>query len=92
MAAHIRTCPLCRHGRIRLPEDFRIGDGLTHDQCRQFSPTYYEATRQEYPLASMSDKELIAVTLHLATCAKCREAYDILCLLSELEERGEDEG
>lgn len=91
MAAHIRTCPLCRHGRIRLPEDFRVPGDLTHDQCRKFFPTYYEATRPEYPLGSVPEAEIVAVTLHLATCAPCRQEYDELCLLSELEERNEME-
>jgi len=92
MAAHIRACPLCRHGRIRLPEDFRVDNDLTHEQCRESFPTYYEATRTQYPLASMPDGGLVAVTLHLATCDQCREEYDALCLLSEQEERGEDDG
>ena len=89
MAAHIHDYPLCRHGRIRLPGNFRVHNDLTHDQCLKFFPPYYEATRPEYPLASMPDSELVAVTLHLATCAQCREEYDVLCLLAELEERGE---
>jgi hypothetical protein len=92
MAAHIYACPLCRHGRIELPGNFRSDSDLTHDQCQGYFPTYYEATNPEYPLASMPDAELVAVTLHLATCAKCREIYDGVCLLSELEERNEDAG
>lgn len=92
MAAHIRTCPRCRHGRMWVPGDFRVDDDLTHEQCQEFFPTYYEATRPEHSLASMPDGELVAVTLHLGTCAECREVYDALCLLSELEERGEGEG
>jgi hypothetical protein len=89
MAAHIRACSLCRHGRIRLPGGFRVEDDLTHDQCRGHLPAYYEATRPVYPLVHVADAELVAVTLHLATCVSCREEYDALCLLSELEERDE---
>jgi hypothetical protein len=90
IAAHIRACPHCCKGLVRLPEHFRFDNDLTHDQCLASLPTYYEATRPEYPLVSMPDADLVAVTLHLATCAQCREIYDSLCVISELEEQGEE--
>lgn len=89
LAAHIHACPSCRQGRIRLPEGFRVDNDLSHDQCQAHFPTYYEATRPEHPLATMAGSALVAVTLHMAGCAQCREVYEALCFIWELEERGE---
>lgn len=88
LAAHIYRCPLCRMGRIGLPEDFHLDTPLSHQQCQASFPVYYEATRPEYPLVSVPGRELVAVALHLATCRECRDQYDALCMISDLEERG----
>ena len=41
----------------------------------------------EVSLVEMSNLELAEVALHLGNCASCKEQYELLVLLSELEER-----
>ena len=90
IAAHIRSCPLCQRGVVRLSEALIAGPTLTCDQCRARLPAYYEATRPEHPLADLSDWEVAGVARHLALCtSSCREEYEELMLLAELEERDE---
>lgn len=89
IAAHVRLCPRCCHGIVELSETPGIQDGLTCDQCRLRFPAYYEATRSEYPLVEMTDREIVEVALHLGRCSSCQEEYEELALLSELEERDE---
>jgi len=90
VAAHIRSCPLCQRGVVQLSEALITGLVLTCDQCRARLPAYYEATRPVHPLADLSDWEIAEVAMHLACCASsCREEYEELVLLAELEERDE---
>jgi hypothetical protein len=91
IAAHIRSCLICSHGIQQIAEDLLADeyDNLTCEQYRARFPTYYEATRPEYPLAEMSNEEMARIALHLGTCAACRDQYDSFVLLSELEERDE---
>ena len=58
-------------------------------QCRVCLPTYYEATRSDYPLMQMDVAELMAMVLHLSECASCQQEYKDLVLLSEEKKRGE---
>jgi hypothetical protein len=87
IAAHIRSCPRCRTGLVRLAYDLTLDDPLTCEQCRSHFPNYYEATRPEYPLVQMPDNEIAQVAFHLSHCADCQEEYEVLVLLAELEER-----
>lgn len=90
MAKHICACPCCRHGRARLPEHITLtAFEIAHERCLLLFPTFYEATRPDYQLTGMEERELVAVVLHLAACSVCREQYDLLCLVWELEERYE---
>jgi predicted anti-sigma-YlaC factor YlaD len=87
--AHIRLCPDCRSGAVQLAHELPGRSLLTCDQCRARFPAYYEATRPEYPLVEMADAEIITMILHLGQCDICREEYEELVLLSELEEHDE---
>jgi hypothetical protein len=87
--AHIRSCPYCRSGVVHLAQELPGRFLLSCDQCRARFPAYYEHTRPEYPLVEMADAEIIAMVLHLGQCDVCREEYEELVLLSELEERDE---
>jgi predicted anti-sigma-YlaC factor YlaD len=87
--AHIRACPLCRSGVVHLAQELPGRFLLSCEQCRARFPAYYELTRPEYPLVEMADAEIIAMILHLGQCDECREEYQELVLLSELEERDE---
>ena len=58
-------------------------------QCRVCLPTYYKATRSDYPLMQMDGAELMAVVLHLSECASCQQEYKDRVLLSEEKKRGE---
>lgn len=89
VAAHIRSCSNCQHGIVRLSQALIADDVLSCEQCRCRFPAYYEATRLEHPLVTMSSLELTETTLHLGHCTACREQYEVLVLLSELEERDE---
>jgi predicted anti-sigma-YlaC factor YlaD len=91
IATHIRSCQICSHGIDRLAEKLLADekDELTCEQYRMRFPSYYEATRPEYPLAEMSDEEMASIALHLGSCAACRDQYEAFVLLSELEERDE---
>jgi hypothetical protein len=91
IATHVRSCPICSHGIERLAVDLHVvdNDDRTCEQYRALFPTYYEATRPEYPLAEMSDIEMARMALHLGSCSACRDQYESFVLLSELEERDE---
>ena len=89
IATHVRCCSRCNHGLVQLTEALIAGDPLSCEQCRLRFPSYYEATRPEYPLVEMSDAEMAEVVFHLSHCAACHEEYEQLVLLSELEERDE---
>lgn len=89
IVTHMRSCAQCQRGIAQLSEELLARQVLTCDQCRRRFPTYYEATRPEYPLVEMADVEMAEMLLHLNWCASCREEYEELVLLSELEERGE---
>lgn len=89
IATHIRTCKTCNQGIEHLSKVLITNDELTCEQCRSKFPSYYEATRPDYPLVEMSNIELAEVALHLGNCASCKEQYEMLVLLSELEERDE---
>jgi len=89
IVTHIRSCPRCRHGLVQLSTALVARSKLTCNQCRARFPAYYEATRPEFPMVHMSDSEILKVMLHLGSCDACREEYEELVLLSELEERDE---
>jgi len=89
IVSHIRTCPQCDHGLVRLSETIIADDTLSCEQCRFRFPDYYEATHPEHPLVEMSTKEMAQVAFHLSHCVSCHEEYEELVLLSELEERNE---
>jgi hypothetical protein len=89
IVAHIRSCPLCCHGLVRLSIDLLSGDMLTCDQCSIHFPEYYEATRPSYPLVKMFPQRIAEVARHLSNCPSCHEEYEELVLLGELEERKE---
>jgi hypothetical protein len=86
IATHVQTCPRCFRGIVRLAEAILTVDMLTCEQCRTYFPAYYEVTRPEYPLASLTDQEIAFVVLHLGNCAACSEEYRELVQLSALEE------
>ncbi len=85
--AHIRSCPICHHGLVRLSIDVLTSDMLTCDQCCTRFPAYYEATRPAYPLVTMPPDQIAEVARHLGNCPTCHEEYEELVLLAELEER-----
>ncbi len=89
IVTHIRSCRTCNQGIELLGNVLSTNDPLTCEQCRSRFPTYYEATRPDYPLVEMSDIEQAGVALHLGNCASCKEQYRMFVLLSELEERDE---
>ena len=89
IATHVRSCSKCRNGHMRLTEVLIASDALNCDQSRSRFPEYYESTRPNYPLVEMADAEMIEVAFHLGHCANCREEYEMLVLISELEERNE---
>jgi NMD protein affecting ribosome stability and mRNA decay len=89
IAAHIRSCQTCNKGIERLSKVLITNDELTCEQCRSRFPAYYEATRPDYPLVEMSNIELAEVALHLGQCASCKEQYEMLVFLSEIEEHDE---
>lgn len=89
IAAHIRSCQSCNRGIELLSQVLITNDSLTCEQCRTYFPSYYEATRPDYPLVEMSNMELAQVALHLGNCSSCKEQYEMLVMLSELEERDE---
>jgi NMD protein affecting ribosome stability and mRNA decay len=89
IAAHIRSCQTCNKGIERLSKVLITNDELTCEQCRSRFPAYYEATRPDYPQVEMSNIELAEVALHLGQCASCKEQYEMLVFLSEIEEHDE---
>ena len=89
IAAHIRSCQTCNHGIEQLSKVLISYKELTCEECREKFPAYYEATRPDYQLVEMSTIELAEVALHLGSCASCKEQYELLVLLSEMEERDE---
>lgn len=89
IVTHIRTCLCCDHGLVQLTDTFIPEDSLNCEQCHKRFPAYYEATRPEYPMVSMSHKEVAQMAFHLSHCKSCHNEYTELVLLSELEERNE---
>ncbi len=89
IVAHIRSCPICYHGLVRLSMDLLSSDLLNCDQCCTCFPDYYEATRSSYPLVKMPPHQIATVARHLSNCTSCHEEYEELVLLAELEERKE---
>jgi hypothetical protein len=89
LAAHIRSCPLCHRGIVRLSRALLVRDVLNCDQCRARFPAYYEATHPEYPLVQMSEEEMREVVIHLGQCVRCQEEYEELVKLWRMEESGE---
>ncbi len=87
--AHIRSCPICHHGLVRLSVDLLIRDLLSCGECCIRFPAYYEATRPTYPLVKMPPRQIAEVARHLGNCPSCHEEYEELVLLGELEERKE---
>lgn len=87
IADHIRTCPDCQRGLLRLAGDLIVEDTLSCKECSSLLPDYYEATHPEYPLVTMPFRDIAQVALHLAQCAACREEYQELTQLWRLEER-----
>lgn len=86
IVAHIHSCPLCRHGLVRLSIDLLSANMLTCDQCSTSFPAYYEATRPSYPLVTMPPHQIAEVARHLSSCPSCHEEYEELVTLGELEE------
>ena len=89
IVTHIRSCQTCNHGIELLSKVLINNDELTCEQCRSRFPSYYEATCADYPLVELSNIELAEIALHLGNCASCKEQYEMLVLLSEMEERDE---
>ncbi len=89
IAEHIRTCPQCIHGMVRLSHVLIAQDHLSCDQCRNRFPDYYEAIHPEYSLVDMRLLEIAEVALHLGGCAVCSEEYEEFVLLSLQEEQDE---
>jgi hypothetical protein len=89
IAAHIRSCRTCNHGIELLSNVLISYKELTCEECRERFPDYYEATHKDYPMVHMPSSEMAAVALHLGSCASCKEQYELLELLSEIEERDE---
>jgi hypothetical protein len=87
--AHLRNCGVCLHGMVRLSHPFFTVDMLTCEQCRAYFPSYYEATRPDFPLISLPEQKIVAIALHLSQCPVCNEEYGELVLLLELEGRDE---
>lgn len=87
IAEHIRTCPDCQRGLMRLAGDLVVEDSLSCEECCSLLPDYYEATHPEYPLVTISFFDMAQVALHLSRCAACREEYQELAQLWRLEER-----
>lgn len=85
---HLRTCPLCHRGLIKLSQALLAEDALSCDQCRLLLPSYYEATRPDHPLVYLSAQQLREILLHLGHCTSCQQDYTLLVSLSELEEEG----
>ena len=86
LVAHLRTCPRCQHGIIRLSRALIAHDTLSCDQCRQRLPSYYEATHPDYPLVKMSEQELREILIHLSHCTSCQDDYRFLATVAEMEE------
>jgi hypothetical protein len=89
ISAHMRSCPLCQHKIVQLSDALAERYALTCDQCCLRLPTYYEATRPEYPLVELSEVEMTEIAVHLSRCPSCHNIYEELILLAELEERDE---
>ena len=89
IAAHIRSCPYCHHGIVRLSKALIADDSLSCEECRSRFPVYYESTRPDHPLVEMPGADLAETVLHLGHCTACREQYEVLVLLSEMEEHDE---
>jgi hypothetical protein len=89
ISAHMSSCPLCQHKIVQLSDALAERYALTCDQCCQRLPTYYEATRPEYPLVELSEVEMTEIAVHLSRCSSCQNLYEELVLLAELEERDE---
>lgn len=86
IAAHLRTCPRCQPGIVRLSQALIANDMLSCEQCRDLLPTFYEATRPDYPLVKMPEHELKAVLIHLSHCIECQDDYRFLTEVAEMEE------
>ncbi len=57
LAAHLRSCPVCHRGMVRLSRALLVHDVLNCDQCRTRFPAYYEVTHHpEYPLVEMAEE------------------------------------
>jgi hypothetical protein len=84
---HLRSCPLCQRGLIRLAHELEPRASLSCDECRLRLPDYYEATHPEYPLAEMPARAIVQVACHLSHCAACKQEYQELASLWRLEER-----
>ncbi|HZS78189.1 MAG TPA: hypothetical protein VFA41_16375 [Ktedonobacteraceae bacterium] len=85
IATHVRSCPICSRGLQYRAKEL-LADTLSCEQCRNLFPTYYEATHPEFPLATMPVEEMAAVAIHLGNCAACKEQYEVLVQLAQLEE------
>ena len=90
IAAHIRSCPICRRSIEQLTAALIGEDALTCDQCRAHFPSYYEATRPECPLVTMPEADMIEVAIHLGHCTTCAEEYAVLVELWSMEENNGD--
>lgn len=82
LASHIRTCPLCERGLLRLAREL-----LTCEACRLRFPDFYEATHPDYALVDMPEHEMARVAYHLSHCAHCRSEYQELVMLWRMEEQ-----
>ena len=89
IALHIRTCVRCQQGISQLTRALIALDALNCDQCRVRLPVYYEATRPKYPQATMPEKDMREVVLHLGHCLACQKVYQVFAELSEMEESEE---
>jgi predicted anti-sigma-YlaC factor YlaD len=85
VTAHICSCPHCHHGLVRLAETTLAADESCA-RCRARFPAYYEITHVGHPLVTMSDKEVSDVVIHLEKCPSCREEYEVLVELVQVEE------
>ena len=91
IATHIRSCPSCARGLrglLRLTQSLLSLDTLTCEQCRARFPGYYEATHPDHPQVTLPDMIIAGIALHLGHCRDCRQQYEALVELAEMEELG----
>ena len=90
ISTHVHSCPTCARGLVQLSRTLLTLEDPGCEWCRARFPVYYEATHPEYPLASMPEREVAEMALHLGRCAACRDQYLALERISAYEENEMD--